>query len=322
MTRRLFCGIDTSNYTTSAALVDEEGAVLLNSKKLLPVKEGERGLRQSDAVFHHVKQLPEVILPLRETIASLDGDAQISAIGVSAAPRDADGSYMPCFLSGIAAAETAGALLGVPVLRFSHQAGHIMAALHSADRTDWMAREFVAFHVSGGTTEVLYVRPHAKTVFDVALIGGTEDINAGQAIDRAGVHMGLPFPAGAHMERLAASYSGKLPAAKVSVEGLVCNLSGVENRAVRLYESTKDSALVSAFVLDFVGRTLAALRDGVRAVYGNIPILYAGGVMSCARIKDMLREDQAAFAQPQFSSDNACGTALLARHAYLNSAEV
>ncbi len=317
MTRKLFCGIDTSNYTTSVALADENGTVLLNQKKLLPVKEGERGLRQSDAVFHHVKQLPEVLAPVRELIASLG--ASVSAIGVSATPRDADGSYMPCFLSGIAAAETAGALLGVPVLRFSHQAGHIMAALSSADRLSWMTREFVAFHVSGGTTEILYVKPDKKTVFSADIIGGTADINAGQAIDRAGVYMGFSFPAGAEMERLAASFSGKLPSAKISVSGMTCNLSGVENHAQKLYASTGDRALVSAFVLDFVGRTLAAMRDGVRAVYGDIPILYAGGVMSCARIKTMLTEESAAFAQPAFSSDNACGAALLARHAYLTA---
>ncbi|MBQ8747748.1 MAG: peptidase M22 [Clostridia bacterium] len=318
MTQKLFCGIDTSNYTTSVALADRNGTVLLNQKKLLPVKEGERGLRQSDAVFHHVKQLPEVLAPVREMIASL-GDASICAIGVSATPRDADGSYMPCFLSGIAAAETAGALLGVPVLRFSHQAGHIMAALYSADRLAWMARDFVAFHVSGGTTEILHVKPDPITVFSIEQIGGTADINAGQAIDRAGVHMGLMFPAGAEMERLASSCEGKVPSAKISVSGMTCNLSGLENRAQKLYASTGDRALVSAFVLDFVGRTLASMRDGVRAVYGDIPILYAGGVMSCARIKKMLAEDMAAFAQPAFSSDNACGAALLARHAYLTA---
>ncbi len=318
MKRLLFCGIDTSNYTTSVSLADEDGTILLNEKKLLPVKDGDRGLRQSDAVFHHVKQLPEVLAPLRERIEQLSQDASVAAIGVSAAPRDAEGSYMPCFLSGIAAAEAAGAVLGVPVLRFSHQAGHIMAALSSAGRLDWMRREFVAFHVSGGTTEVLLVRPDEKTVFSVQKIGGTADINAGQAIDRAGVHIGLSFPAGAEMERLALGYTGKLPRAKLSVSGTTCNLSGLENQSVKLYAETADKSLVSAFVLDFVARTLASVRDGVRALHGDIPILYAGGVMSCARIKTMLADDASAFAEPQFSSDNASGTALLARHAYFS----
>ncbi len=313
MSERLFCGIDTSNYTTSVSLVTEAGQLLLNRKMLLPVDEGARGLRQSDAVFHHVKQLPQMAADLRDSMESAVPGGEIAAIGVSAAPRDAEGSYMPCFLSGISAAEIAGALLRAPVYHFSHQAGHVMAALFSAGKTAWMDGPFVAFHVSGGTTEVLYVRPSAQTVFAVEKIGGTRDINAGQLIDRTGVFMGLRFPAGAEMERLAVLHTGRIPSVRLSVAGLECNLSGLENKAVQLYASTRDPSTVSAFVLHSVGRTLAALRDGVREKFGDIPILYAGGVMSCGRIKEMLRDDNAAFSEPALSSDNAVGAALLAR---------
>jgi len=316
---RLFIGLDTSNYTTSAAICDETGEVLCNTKLPLPVAEGERGLRQSDAVFSHVRALPEAAASLRKTMQELGADSsRIAAIGVSYAPRDAEGSYMPCFLAGISAAETAGALLGVPVLRFSHHAGHIMAALHSAGAQHLIGGEFAAFHVSGGTTDVLLVRPHDEYVFAIDRIGGTEDINAGQAIDRAGVHMGLRFPAGAEMEQLAQAWTKKIPRAKITVRGIACNLSGLENRAVKLYAETGDKSLVSAFVLDFVGRTLCGLRDGMRQAYGDLPVIYAGGVMSCGRLKSMLSEENAYFAQPRFSSDNAAGTALLARHKFLS----
>ena len=321
MSKRLFAGIDTSNYTTSAALCDEAGNVLCNAKQLLPVAEGERGLRQSDAVFHHVRNLPTVVSQLRRAVADAKEKepCEIVAIGVSAYPRDAEGSYMPCFLSGMAAAETAGAMLGVPVLPFSHQAGHVMAALHSADAMHLIGKPFAAFHVSGGTTEVLYVEPHGEHVFHVTKLGGTKDITAGQAIDRAGVYMGLRFPAGAEMERLAETYTGKVQRAKVSVSGLTCNLSGVENKARQMYDTTGDAAMTSAFVLDFVGRTLCGLRDHLRETHGDLPIVYAGGVMRCQRIRHMLAEEGAYFAQPRFSSDNAAGTALLARHTYLQS---
>ncbi len=319
MKTQLFCGIDTSNYTTSVSLCGGDGTVYLNYKKLLPVAEGERGLRQSDAVFHHVKQLQEGAAALRNALTSFGNDAEIKAVGVSAAPRDAEGSYMPCFLSGISAAEMMGAALSVPVYRFSHQAGHIMAALCSADKESWMAHDFAAFHVSGGTTEILHVKREESTVFSVTKIGGTKDINAGQTIDRVGVAMGLPFPAGAQMERLAEQFEGKLPSYKLAVHGMECNLSGLENKAVQLYASSRDASAVSAYVLHSVGKTLAAMRDGVRAVYGNISILYAGGVMSCGRIKRMLSEENAAFAEPQFSSDNAVGAALLACYRFKNT---
>ena len=103
-----FLGVDTSNYTTSLAL-SRDGEIVRNLKKLLDVKEGQRGLRQSDAVFHHTRQLPEVLSMLGDKI---DG---AKVIGVSERPRDAKDSYMPCFLVGIGAAQMLAQALGVPV---------------------------------------------------------------------------------------------------------------------------------------------------------------------------------------------------------------
>ena len=319
MSQKLFVGIDTSNYTTSAALCTADGEVVQNIKIPLPVAQGARGLRQSDAVFHHVRQLPDAAGKLRMALSGMDGAYEIAAIGVSSRPRDAEDSYMPCFLAGVSAAETAGALLGVPVFHFSHQAGHVMAAVCSAGMETLIGGDFAAFHVSGGTTDVLLVRPHSEFVFAVEKIGGTLDINAGQSIDRAGVYMGLSFPAGAEMERLAAEYSGKVPAAHVSVHGMHCNLSGLENKAVRLYDESHNASLVSAFVLDSVAQTLVQMRNNLRKEYGEIPIVYAGGVMSCRRIANLLSDGWGYFAQPCFSSDNAAGAALLARYKYLHT---
>lgn len=317
MSTRLFVGLDTSNYTTSAALCDETGAVLCNEKMPLPVADGERGLRQSDAVFSHVRALPQAAAALRAALGDADR-TRIVAIGVSGAPRDADGSYMPCFLAGVAAAETAGALLGVPVYRFSHQDGHLMAALHSAGEAQLLGRSFAAFHVSGGTTDVMLVRPDTEHVFAVEKIGGTCDINAGQAIDRVGVRMGLHFPAGAALEQLALQNRTKLPPIRISVKDTFCNLSGLENKAVELYESTGDAPLTAAYTLSFIGSTLRAMRDAVRLRFPELPLLFAGGVMSCSILKRMLAEENVFFAEAKFSSDNAAGTALLARYRLLH----
>ena len=314
--KSLFLGIDTSNYTTSAAIADGEGTILLNRKIPLPVREGERGLRQSDAVFHHTKNLPDAARAVREFLESAE-DAEIAALGVSSVPRDAEGSYMPCFLAGLAAAEMTASALGVPLYRFSHQAGHVMAAVNSvcqngvSDREDFLGEPFLAFHVSGGTTDLLLVEPDADKVFRIRQIGGSKDINGGQAIDRTGVRMGLAFPCGAEMDRAALTFAGKLPFAKISVEGEACCLSGLENKAAELFESSGDAALVSAFTLDFIGRTLSAMTDNARREFGDLPVLYAGGVMSSLYIRRMLGE-KGAFADPVYSSDNAAGTACLA----------
>lgn len=317
--KNLFLGIDTSNYTTSTALCDEAGAILLNCKIPLPVAEGARGLRQSDAVFHHVKNLPEAAKAYGEALRETSGT--LIAVGASYAPRDTEGSYMPCFLSGLAAAEYAAATADLPLYRVSHQAGHIMAALNSAcrnsgaDRDVLMNERFLAFHVSGGTTDVLLCEPDETLIFRITQIGGTRDINGGQAIDRTGVKMGLHFPCGAEMDKAALSFTGKVTRTKLSVDGTWCNLSGLENKAVGLYESTGDLAGTSAYTLDFIARTLEKITQNALAEYGDMPVVYAGGVMSSQYIRRTLAK-YGMFADAQYSSDNAAGTALLAAELY------
>ncbi|MBE6587243.1 MAG: peptidase M22 [Ruminococcaceae bacterium] len=309
----VFLGIDTSNYTTSVAVVDRDGNVLANLKKLLPVKEGERGLRQSDAVFHHTVQLPLLF----EAAKEFTEGRKIVAVGVSMRPTDREGSYMPCFLAGASAA--GGLCLGAECRQygFSHQCGHIMAALYSSESQHLIGKPFAAFHVSGGTTDILLCTPgEGERPFTVERVGGTLDINAGQAIDRAGVYMGLKFPAGAFLERLAREYSGKPKREKICVKGLSCNLSGLENKASAMYDNGASREEVAAFVIDFIKRTLIRLTENLREEYKDIPIVYAGGVMSCGIIKEEL-SGFGSFALPAFSADNAAGTALLARKAYL-----
>ena len=316
MNKDVYIGIDTSNYTTSLSLCDGEGRVLCNLKAPLPVKEGERGLRQSDAVFAHVKNLPALAAQLGAVLHPDEGDAPIvRGIGYSATPRRSADSYMPCFLAGRVAASAMEAVEHVPVCEFSHQEGHVMAALYSAGVADeMMSRDFVAFHVSGGTTDVLYVRPD-KGRFDIEMIGTSLDLHAGQAVDRVGVAIGLKFPCGRELESLAATCTEKIPKPRTCVKGLDCHLSGLENLALGLYEKTGDKALVAAYTLDFIGKTLAELSAEVRLRYPDIPMVYAGGVMSNRRIQAMLGKqfDHTYFSEPAFSADNAAGIALLCR---------
>ena len=323
MSDRPLCwvGIDTSNYTTSmaACAVGEDGrlTVIANYKAPLPVKEGERGLRQSDAVFAHVKNLPAVTRELCEVI---DGGYRVAAVGYSATPRDAEGSYMPCFLCGRVAAESYAAGASIETRAFSHQSGHIMAALYSSGALEdelLSEKEFLAFHVSGGTTEVVVARPRYGG-FDVELVGGSADLHAGQVIDRIGVLMGLDFPCGRAMEQLAATYlaeHGAIKGLKVSVKDGRCNLSGLENQASELWRKTGDAGQVSAFVLSFIGKSLRRMTEQVQERLASpLPVVYAGGVMSNHLIRPMLRDGAAwetYFAEPAYSADNAAGVALL-----------
>lgn len=326
MSLRCYVGFDTSNYTTSAAAVtvDDNGryTVIANCKSPLPVELGERGLRQSDALFAHTKNLPDVIRALSELV----GSQEVSAVGYSSRPRDLEDSYMPVFLSGRVAAEAYAAAIGAPLYDFSHQNGHIMAALYSSGAlTDGMlARPFFAFHLSGGTTEAVLVTPERDTdngardgFFKSRLLCATADINAGQAIDRVGVAMGLKFPCGAEMEALARDWTGEIPTMRVTVKDGKCNLSGLENKAVQLYRESQDKCLVSAFVFSVIGKTVLKMTEYLQTEFaGDTPfdVLYAGGVMSNKLMRPLLSEGKnykTYFAEPQYSADNAAGIAIM-----------
>lgn len=312
-----FLGIDTSNYTTSVAACDADGRVILNLRKLLEVKNGERGLRQSDAVFSHVKNLPELLADAKEVLQGY----KIAAVGCSSTPRRVEGSYMPCFLVGRDAALSVGLGADVPVYSFSHQEGHVMAAAYSSGMAETLiCKPFCAFHVSGGTTEILRVTPDGSTPcpFSLELIGGTNDLNAGQAIDRTGVMMGLDFPCGRAMEQLSDNCTEKVPSPHVSVKDLNCNLSGLESIARKLYESTNDRELTSRYVLDFLALTFIRLSENLVQRYPEATLLFAGGVMSNKYIQGKLSSFDALFASPEFSADNAAGIALLSKLAYTN----
>lgn len=313
MKKKVVIGIDTSNYTTSLAVMGIDGELIANIKHLLPVADGQCGLRQSDALFAHTKNIPNV---MREAAHYLM-HADVCAIGVSTRPRNVDGSYMPVFLSGVSVAESISAAVGAPIYSFSHQCGHIMAALYSSGREDLLGREsFAAIHASGGTTELLRVSG-AGSGFRAELVGGTLDLNAGQVVDRIGVMLGMPFPAGRYLEAEALKYEGKADKRKIAVNGMNLNLSGLENIAKKLYEETGDAPRVGAFVFDYLARSFISISKEYIAQYGRSVIVCAGGVMCNSIIrKRMASELDVCFAEPSMSSDNAVGIAALALSEY------
>lgn len=312
MTDRVFLGIDTSNYTTSVAILTENGELLANLKKPLPVKSGERGLRQSDAVFAHTVNIPELMKEAGEILSG----CEIVAVGVSATPRNEEGSYMPCFLTGVSSAQSIASALGVKLYRFSHQCGHVMAAVYSSGADDLLDREFGAFHISGGTTELVRVRPDGAG-FNTTLIGGTSDLNAGQVIDRIGVYLGMKFPAGPALEAEALKNTDKIPKKKISSSGMQINLSGLENMAIKLYRDTENVPLTAAFVFDYIGRAICSMLDAYIEQYGKGTVVCAGGVMCNTIIRNMLTERyDVCFAEPSMSADNAVGVAALTLRAY------
>lgn len=301
-----YLGIDTSNYTTSAAVYDSVTGRMVQKKKLLPVKKGERGLRQSDALFHHTVQLPEITDELFSEIK-----APVDAVGVSVSPTLREGSYMPCFLAGVSAAKTVAAASGIPLYMFSHQQGHIAAALYSAGRTELINERFIAFHVSGGTTDVLLVSPDEEKIISPELIASSSDLKAGQAVDRTGVALGLSFPAGAQLDALARESDREFNIKVKLVDGC-CSLSGVENKCLKMISDGESDRDTARFCIEYIAAALSAMTEDALKRYGALPLVYSGGVMSNSIIKERFTERfSACFASPEFSCDNAAGTAYL-----------
>ena len=308
MTRAVI-GLDTSCYTTSCAAVTAEGKVIASCRKLLPVAAGERGLRQSEAVFAHVRQLPG----LMEELAAHTRGMEIAAVCASRTPRDAEDSYMPVFQVGDAQARSLAAVLGVPCFASTHQRGHIYAARVGSGIAPG---DLLAVHLSGGTTEVLSLRGE-----DLALLGGTADLHAGQLVDRAGVAMGLPFPAGPYLEELArrGRSAAKLPVS-VEKDRLAVHLSGAETQVQRwIRAEAMPREDIAREIYDFLARTVARLVLGAAEKTGIGQALIAGGVASSALFRELLTTRvgkqnpslRVCFGRPEYSGDNAVGAALI-----------
>lgn len=306
-------GVDTSNYTTSVSLIDIDKMTVYQSKLMLPVKSGEVGIRQSDAVFHHTKQLPIAISNLlkKADITRFD----IKTVGVSKSPRLAEGSYMPCFLVGESFASAFSELCGIDLYKTSHQIGHILSALFSSNKLDLIKNKecFIAFHVSGGTTDCLLCEPCDNDVLSVTEIGTSLDLKAGQAIDRIGVKLGLDFPCGAELEKLAL-LSSKSYNTNPAIKDNNCCLSGLQNICEKMLMGGEKPCDIAKFCIKYISDTIIAMSQRARKVYINAPIVFAGGVMSNKIIRDEIsvKLSNVYFAEPEFSRDNAVGTALFA----------
>ena len=276
----LTLGIDTSNYATSLAVFDTNvGEVVCDKKQFLPVKKGQLGLRQSEALFHHVQALP-------------------------------------CFLAGVNAAASFAMAKDIPVVQTTHQQGHITAALYAAAGRELFSAPALVFHISGGTTDLLY----CKSIHEIECIGTSSDLYAGQAVDRIGVKLGFEFPAGVMVSQLAAQCTEKITP-KSSVNGTQCSLSGLENQCTALLAQGKSNEYVCKYCLLCIGQTVVRMTKAALQQYPGLPVVCAGGVMSSSIIADYVRArlPKVYFVPGKYSSDNAIGVSILAAEDWLNA---
>ena len=342
--KNFILGIDTSNYKTSVAVVGLDGEIISDFRELLSVKKGERGLRQSDALFQHIDRLPELVEKACSRALNGENGGKILAAAVSTRPRPQEGSYMPVFKAGIAAAKSIGAALGIPVYEFSHQEGHIEAALACAQKAacDCGKRgleakafgdePFIAYPLSGGNCEILKVRRVKEGIggYDIEIIGGSRDISFGQVIDRVGVQLGMAFPAGAEMDKLALAADCETSLLKkIAVLDLYINLSGIDTQcrreAEKIGEDEHMRAMLARELFSKIAEALVKLTKNAAETYGIRKFLFSGGVASSEYIENYINNTmkiknngnlEIIFAEPNMAQDNAVGIALLGAKAY------
>ena len=310
-------GFDTSNYTTSVALMDLGGTLLAEKRQLLSVPEGKRGLRQSDALFQHVKVLPELMEAIQPALKKTD----LKAIGASVTPRPVKGSYMPVFLAGESLARSMAAREGVPFYPFSHQEGHVAAGLWSIGRDQ--QDPFYALHLSGGTTELLKVIPTPKGGYEIDLTGFTKDISMGQLVDRIGVSLGCAFPAGPALEKLAMAWEGELLKIPGGAKQLDLNLSGPETFLQKKIEESADPSQIARSLFYFLGITLGEWLSNHHEKESIPFLLVVGGVASNSIIREHINQTihnkmEIAYAQRPHCSDHAYGICALSLQQLMN----
>ncbi|MBR4720357.1 MAG: hypothetical protein IK057_01205 [Clostridia bacterium] len=298
----LYLGVDTSNYTTSVAVCGDKN---VNLRKIIDVEKGQRGIRQSDGVFLHTKELPHLF-------ENLDIDFKdIKAVGVSVKPRNQEKSYMPVFTVGESVGNIVAKALNVPIFKTSHQDGHIMAGIVSCGEQSLLDREFTAVHLSGGTTEILSCK-YENGSFNPKIVGGTKDISAGQLLDRLGVKLGIKFPCGKELDRLSLTADREIDL-KISVNGGYMNFSGIETKLLNIAES-EDKAVLARSALTFIGKSIKKALSDINPK----DVLFVGGVASNTILRKIFNEGEynAYFAESTLSCDNAVGVAHIAKKMY------
>ncbi len=303
-------GIDTSAYTTSIALVDaKNNKIVADKRRVLSVPMGQKGLRQQDAVFQHLKNFHELYGEIKTDFKN------IKTVAVSSRPRNIDGSYMPVFTVGQNYGKIIAKTLDCSYIEYSHQENHIAASLFREYKS--IDDKILAIHMSGGTTEFLKVKKDIKG-YSAEILGGTRDITFGQLIDRIGTLMEFQFPCGMYMEKYIENISSwtkiKTPAIR---KAQYINLSGMENFYGNLYTTQKYSKQDIIFSLfNYVAHCILSIIEQIKQDYKYENLIIAGGVATNSIIRNLIlnnlkNEYNIILPERENSSDNAVGTAFL-----------
>jgi len=303
-------GIDTSAYTTSIAAVDNVTCeTILDLRHVLSVPQGQRGLRQQDAVFQHLNNFQEMFEKINFDLNKVD------TISVSSRPRNVKGSYMPVFTVGQHYGKVIAKTLNCNYIEYSHQENHIGASL--IENYKEINKDILAIHISGGTTEFLSIEKSDRG-YNTEIIGGSKDITFGQLIDRIGTDMDFPFPSGYHMEKYIKNNVKveKIKYPPIANDSFI-NLSGMENYYNNLFIANKyDKQSIIYSMFEYIAKCIINMIDKLKQDYKFSTIIITGGVASNSIIRKLVLDNlnkqyKIIFPSKENSSDNAVGIAYM-----------
>ena len=142
------------------------------------------------------------------------------------------------------------------------------------------------------------------------VVGAGSTVSAGQLIDRTGQMLELPFPSGKHIDALSREAAMK-ETFKVKCPGLEFSLSGVQNKVQQFHQKNGIPAETAAYALRCVaGAVFQATKNALKE-YPGLRVVFSGGVASNSMLREVIAPLDPIFSQPQFSTDNAMGVAVL-----------
>lgn len=280
---QIILAIESSCDETAVAIIKGERELLANIvSSQIKVHEEYGGVVPEIASRLHVENISFV---LEEAIkqAGIKWD-DIDAVAVTQGPGLVGSLHV-----GMQAAKTVALMLNKPIIMTHHIAGHIYGASLVAP----LRFPALALVVSGGHTELVYMKDHL--VFDI--VGTTHDDAIGEAYDKVARVLGLPYPGGPQIDRLAASGKANLPLPKVMQDGsLDFSFSGLKSAVINLVhkynqrgETINAEDLAASFqevaLESVVSKTIQAAKQ-----YNVNQVLVVGGVAANKRLRELMTE--------------------------------
>lgn len=281
-------GIESTAHTFGVGVVDED-EVLANQKDMFEPEEG--GIHPREASEHHYQHALELLNNALQE-AGLEYE-DLDGIAFSRGP-----GIPPCLEVGAVTARSLAERYDLTLIGVNHCLAHISIGVRTTDASDP-----TTLYLSGGNSQILDLRKGRYRI-----IGETQDIALGNALDKFARKLGYPHPGGPEIEKLAEK-TDDIIELSYPIKGMDFSFSGLATEAERKIDEVSDELLANSFQEHAYAATVEALERAM-AQEGSSEALLTGGVAMNSRLREMVeqmceqRDAEAYFPPPEFCMDN------------------